>query len=158
MTDNRKGLQTVLGLYAEEHYAHARDHEYLRAEITAILAAAAFVVIGFATNLTGELRSVAAVLAIVISLLNTWLIWLHNNRFDMHVSIAQQARWRMTMLALGEDWKGRKRQSEDPCEISPEAGKKKQGNLGFSWMAVSLLPSVAGAYLLILPLMENRAN
>jgi hypothetical protein len=151
MTEDRQSLQTVLALYAEEHYAHARDHEYLLAEITAILTAAALVVIGLAmnNNLTGDFLNVTAILAIIIGLLNAWLIWLHNNRFKMHVSIAQQARWRMTMLALGEDWKGREKPSEDPCDIEPEADKKKRGSLAGSWIAVSFPPVIAGVYLLI---------
>jgi hypothetical protein len=36
----------VLIQYMNEHYAHARDHEALRGQITSILCAAAFVLIG----------------------------------------------------------------------------------------------------------------
>ena len=36
----------LLTLTAEENYAHARDHEYLRAQITSILVAASFLLIG----------------------------------------------------------------------------------------------------------------
>ena len=34
--------------YGNEHYAHARDHEHLRGQITAILSASAFILIGIA--------------------------------------------------------------------------------------------------------------
>jgi hypothetical protein len=50
MSDSEARELQVFMLAAEENYAHARDHESLRAQVTATLVAAAFVLIGLAID------------------------------------------------------------------------------------------------------------
>ena len=122
----------VLILIAEENYAHARDHEHLRAQVTAILVAAAFVLIGLAIGKDldrRELRYVAA-LSILIGLLNVVLVVIHNNRFDLHVSIARDARHRISAV-------------EAETKIS------KRFSLSAAWQLVASLPVLAGLGLLL---------
>lgn len=117
----------ALVLIAEENYAHARDHEHLRAQVTSTLVAAAFVLIGLAigSNLHGAKLVYVAVLSISIGLLNVVLVLIHNNRFDRHVSIARDARRRIS-------------------SVEAEASVSKLFSLSAAWLLVACLPVLAG--------------
>ncbi|MBB6520034.1 hypothetical protein [Pseudoteredinibacter isoporae] len=130
MNENR--LQFLI-ITAEENYAHARDHEYLRAQITSILVAAAFVLIGLAigNEISNEILIFISLLTISIGLINLWLNKLHTNRFKRHVEIARKAKTRIFFLRI-------------PSKI------KKSGNLYYSWQIVACLPIVGGISLLLL--------
>ncbi len=117
----------VLMLAAEENYAHARDHENLRAQVTATLVAAAFVLIGLAIDkvLVGPKLVFVAGSAILIGLLNLMIVRIHNNRFDRHVSIARNARQRI-------------------AEVNIESDVPKKMSLSRAWQVVASLPIGAG--------------
>ena len=117
----------ALVLIAEENYAHARDHEHLRAQVTSTLVAAAFVLIGLAigSNLHGAKLVYVAVLSISIGLLNVVLVLIHNNRFDRHVSIARDARRRIS-------------------SVEAEASVSKLFSLSAEWRLEACLPVLAG--------------
>lgn len=131
MNDEERRLKAQ-EITAIENYAHARDHESLRAQVTAILVAAAFVLIGLALDkLSGTRLIYVSVAAIVIGSLNIWLVILHNNRFDRHVAIAREAKSQISVVEAGTNL-------------------RKFGNLGASWLLVAALPVMAGLALLIL--------
>jgi hypothetical protein len=50
MNANSSSRESVLLAVAQENYEHARDHENLRAQVTATLVAAAFVLIGLSLD------------------------------------------------------------------------------------------------------------
>lgn len=143
---------SILALYAEENYAHGRDHEHLRAQVTAILTAAGFVTVGLALGQDAAMaaREYTMVAATALSALNLWLIALHTNRFDWHVAKAREARRRMTLIAVGDSWAQHEGQPTiDPCDIEPKGKAKKWGCLATSWSLVALLPVASVAYLLL---------
>lgn len=89
MSDQK--IQMLLA-YANEHYAHARDHEHLRSQVTAILSAASMVLVGLGLEkLDASSPQIAVIGLIVIGLgaLNLRLNFLHKNRFDAHVAAAR---------------------------------------------------------------------
>lgn len=132
MTEPNQAKLEVLKLIAEENFAHARDHEMLRAQVTSTLVAAAFVAIGLAIdkNVTGQVLTFVGVGAIVIGLLNVIVVAVHNNRFDRHVSIARIARGQI-----------------DSVEVDTNIPKLL--NLSYLWMLVACLPIFAGIGLLL---------
>ncbi len=124
----------ALKIVAEENYAHARDHEQLRAQVTALLVAAAFVLIGLAIDKATDpltSRSVAG-MALMIGILNVLVVVIHNNRFDRHVEIARHARREIYPLD----------------DFNPKRGKLL--SLSTAWIAVATLPIVGGFVLLVL--------
>lgn len=133
MTEMSDRELAALQMIAEENYAHARDHENLRAQVTAILVAAAFVLVGLALDkgAIGVKLIFAAIFAILIGVLNIVLVFIHNNRFDMHVSVAENARKKIADLHA-------------PREV------KKKWSLYKAWLVVASLPILAGLGLLII--------
>jgi hypothetical protein len=120
----------ALRLTAEENYAHARDHESLRAQVTSMLVAAAFVLIGLAIdNVEGVKRYYVAALVILIGVLNLLVIYIHDNRFDRHVSIARNAKSKISRV-----------------EVVADVPKKL--SLSAAWQLVASLPIAAGIGLL----------
>ena len=77
-------------LTAEENYGH----EHLRAQVTSILVAASFVLIGLALDKGAQVNRLyfAAVAAIALSILNTMVVVAHTYRFQRHVEIARSVR------------------------------------------------------------------
>ncbi|WP_461427938.1 hypothetical protein [Gymnodinialimonas sp.] len=86
---------------ANEHFAHGRDHEHLRGQITAIISGAAGVLLGLALDEGNRTDlflptcadrdpdfSIVYVSAIALCLLNVRLIALHNRLFDAHTRTA----------------------------------------------------------------------
>lgn len=122
----------ALKIVAEENYAHARDHEQLRAQVTALLVAAAFVLIGLAYAKDAEATTIryAAGMAISIGVLNVGAVLIHNNRFDRHVQIARNAR---NLIFQLEDFK---------------PSLEKRGSLSAVWVAIAALPIFGGCVLL----------
>ena len=134
---NESEIQALI-ITAEENYAHARDHEHLRAQVTAILVSAAFVLIGLAIDkLEGLILYFVSALAIVIGLLNIRLIKLHTNRFDRHVDIARQAKAKLEGQSA-------------VTNITPSI--EKIGSLENTWLLVATLPVIAGITLVLLKL------
>lgn len=123
----------ALTLTAEENYAHARDHEHLRAQITSILVAASFVLTGL--SLDKDVLEInkyfAAALNVAIGILNIHLITIHSNRFDLHVDVARQAK---KILDSNGKTKG----------IRPTI--EKRGNLKAAWILVASLPIIIGVF------------
>ena len=95
--DNKIHAWTIT---AEENYAHARDREHLRAQITAILVAAAFVLIGLTLDKDGSSSTCVYVAfsAMLIGSLNIYLVKIHNNRLERHVEIARNAKSKISDL------------------------------------------------------------
>lgn len=129
--DNKIHAWTIT---AEENYAHARDHEHLRAQITAILVAAAFVLIGLTIDkdVSSSTCVYVALFSILIGSLNIYLVKIHNNRFDRHVEIARNAKSKIADLE----------------HFEPHT--KKTYSLGNAWIIVASLPIGAGLGLFIL--------
>ena len=137
--DDESNIAQAWLLTAEENYAHARDHEHLRGQITAILVAAAFILIGLAVD-KGSDRSTliyVGISAVSIGALNVYLVLIHNNRFAMHVDIARNAKSKIAQLE----------------EYIPKI--RKRFSLGGAWCLVACLPIFAGVGLTLLAL--NRA-
>jgi hypothetical protein len=132
MSDSEARELQVLMLAAEENYAHARDHESLRAQVTATLVAAAFVLIGLAIDkgVVGPKLVFVAGSAVLIGILNLMIVRIHNNRFDFHVSIARNARQRI-------------------AEVKIESDIPKKMSLSAAWQVVAALPIAAGIGLLL---------
>ena len=79
-----------------------------------------------------ELRlTYASILVVVIGLLNVVLVVIHNNRFDMHVSIARAARQKLSDV-----------------EVSSQI--QKRWSLSTAWLIVASLPILAGVGLYFL--------
>ena len=136
-TDLVEARLQALILIAEENYAHARDHENLRAQVTATLVAASFVLIGLTldkdlTQLTGLRLTYVGLFSVLIGVLNVVLVLIHNNRFERHVSIARDAR--------------RKIYNVEAVTTIP-----KFLSLSRAWLTVASLPAWAGAALVIVP-------
>jgi Tryptophan-associated transmembrane protein (Trp_oprn_chp) len=131
------GQEEVLIEYMNEHYAHARDHEALRAQITSILCAAAFVLIGLAISKdapAGWVRAVVGIVVIALGGMNIWINWLHNNRFDAHVAAADKI-----LEDLG---------NKDQINAARSKFKQiKKGSLSATWYSVPILVCVAGVLL-----------
>lgn len=122
--------QQALLLTAEENYAHARDHEHLRAQITSILVGASFVLLGLAVS--GQIKPHAilfsSAISILIGILNVWLVILHNNRFDRHVDIARKAKHLLT----GDE------------SLNLDSKIHKRGSISTTWTLVASLPILGG--------------
>lgn len=120
-------------LTAEENYAHARDHEHLRAQVTSILVAASFVLIGLALDNGAQANRLyfAAVAAIALSFLNIMVVVAHTNRFQRHVEIARSA----------------KRQLQH--HVVADATTPKMYSLSTLWVAIAASPGIAGLALAI---------
>jgi len=133
MMEKLEGKLEALILTVEENYAHARDHEHLRAQVTAILVAAAFVLIGLTidTQLSGIRITYVAVMAILIGVLNVIVVLIHNNRFNRHVAIARYAKQQIATVEVDTDV---------PKFLS----------LAIAWVVVASLPIVAGIGLLFI--------
>ena len=131
-TDLVEARLQALILIAEENYAHARDHENLRAQVTATLVAASFVLIGLTLDkeLTGLRLTYVGLFSVLIGVLNVVLVLIHNNRFERHVSIARDAR--------------RKIYNVEAVTTIP-----KFLSLSRAWLTVASLPAWAGAALVI---------
>ncbi len=129
----------ILLLIAEENYAHARDHEHLRAQITSILVAGSFVLLGLLgqDNIEPQLKVAGCIGCILMGVLNFLIVLMHNNRFERHVDIARQARNQVS-------------------EIRIETKITKFGSLASAWLVVASIPSLLGLILLILEL--NKCN
>jgi positive regulator of sigma E activity len=128
-----ENTRQVLVLTAEENYAHARDHEHLRAEVTAILVAAAFVLLGLALDkdLQGATLVYVSALVVIIGVLNVMLVVIHNNRFEWHVSIARAAK-------------------DQLGSVDAVSTVTKKLNLAAAWLVVASLPIVAGVWFLLI--------
>lgn len=125
--------EQVLILIAEENYAHARDHEHLRAQITSILVAGSFVLIGLLgqDNIDQHLKIAGCVICIIMGVLNFLIVLMHNNRFERHVDIARQARKQIS-------------------DVKIETQIQKIGSLDKTWLAVACLPAFFGIYFLLI--------
>lgn len=132
--DNEDNKIQAWIITAEENYAHARDHEHLRAQITAILVAAAFVLIGFAIDKksTNSTLVYVGIFSILIGVLNVYLVRIHNNRFNRHVEIARNAKSKIAVL---DDF---------------EPMLEKKYSLSNAWVIVASLPIIAGLGLIVL--------
>lgn len=130
----------VLTLIAEENYAHARDHEQLRAQVTSMLVGAAFVSISVAIDKAwNDSRLLyVAIAVILIGLLNVVVVVVHNNRFDRHVSVARIARTQISSVAID---------SPIPKLLS----------LAALWVIVASLPIIAGCALLFMKFCTSAA-
>ena len=137
MKNEAKKIQ-AWAITAEENYSHARDHEHLRAQITAILVAAAFVLIGLAIDKQSANSTLVyiAISAIAIGIINVHLVRIHNNRFDRHVEIARNAKSQIATLK----------------EYKPTLEKK--FSLSAAWIIVASLPIIAGTGLIALVLFK----
>jgi len=133
MSDIPNDEKAALLLTAEENYAHARDHENLRAQVTATLVAAAFILVGLAIDkgAVGSKLIYVSVLSILIGTLNVVVVAIHNNRFERHVSIARAAKRKISTVEVGTD-------------------VKKLLSLSLAWIVVACLPIIAGIGLLLL--------
>lgn len=128
--------------YAEENYAHARDHEHLRAQVTSILSAGSTVLFGFGLERLGTSSQTAlltgAVVA-VLGLLNLRLNFLHNNRFEAHVAAANAAlRGVEGRSNEGPDGEVNIQKCRDAFD------KIKRGSLSMTWNFLPLLMIVLG--------------
>lgn len=124
----------ALNLIAQENYAHARDHEHLRAQITSILVAGSFVLTGLLgqDNIDLHLKVAGCIICILMGVLNFLIVLMHNNRFERHVDIARQARNQIS-------------------EVKIETKIPKFGSLNTTWLVVASLPAFSGlAFLIIL--------
>ncbi len=132
---NRSTLLQYLTTITEEHYAHARDHEHLRAQITSILVAATFLLIGFAieANVGSKAKVFISAAATVLSVINVLVVLMHNNRFKRHVDMGDDGMAKILGLVEGDD------------SVSlPETDRKKRGSLAATWVVVAALPMIAG--------------
>lgn len=130
--------------YMTEHYAHARDHEHLLAQITSILSAASSVLIGLAVDGFPHTLVLGGMglLVVLISVLNLRLNWLHRNRADAHMEAAG---------AIRDDFETRLWIAEKhnaPSTFRKKFDDVKTGRLTSTWNMVPLLFGVAGAALL----------
>lgn len=126
----------ALTILAEENYAHARDHEHLRGQVTSILVAASFVLIGTSIrDLSGPAAIVVAFLSISIGVLNIWVVLIHNNRFDNHVESARDARSQIS-------------------DVGTTTKSEKLGSLSGVWLCIAGLPVLGGLGILLLQLVE----
>ena len=139
----------ALVLTAEENYAHARDHENLRAQVTSMLVAAGFVLIGLSLDksVTGPKLQFAAVLSVVLSIVNVILVVIHGNRFDLHVQRARNAKARLLLVKSEEPES--KPDDAGPAEKKSK-GVEKKGSLSFWWTFVACLPGIGGLFLLLI--------
>jgi hypothetical protein len=133
--------------YLDEHYTHARVHEALRAQITAILSGAGFAVIGWGlAKDTGAIQASALGVAVmVIGTLSYYLTYLHFNRIDAHLAAAR---------ALRNDLETRLSQNAPPGAITIGAARlqfssTKRGSLARTWHWVSAMIVVAGGLLFL---------
>jgi hypothetical protein len=127
MSDKIASQLQAHALTAEENYAHARDHENLRAQVTSTLVAASFVVIGLALDKSADDKRLyfVAIVTILLSTLNVLVVLAHNNRFDRHVDIARLAKEK-----LGES--------------DFDSPKGKLFSLSGLWIVVAASPGFAG--------------
>ena len=93
-----------LTTYAQEHYAHARDHEHLRAQITTILVAGAFVFIGLGVEKDLEWWKILLPV-FVLTMVNWRVVSMHNNRFKRHVEMGHYAMKQMRILSKDKEYK-----------------------------------------------------
>ena len=123
----------VLNLIAEENYAHARDHEHLRAQITSILLAGCFVLIGLLgqDSIDQYLKITGFIICTLMGVLNFLIVLMHNNRIERHIDVARQARNQIS-------------------EVIIETKISKFGSLNQTWLVVALIPSLSGLIFLIL--------
>jgi hypothetical protein len=138
MEEKTNAEMQVLALLAEEHYAHARDHEHLRAEVTTILVAAAFVLIGLAVDKSacGARLYYVALLSVLIGVLNLCVAAVHESRFKRHVKAAREARSQIAIVDI--------RLEED-----------KFLDLGIAWLFVAALPIFAGPGLVLVAYLDG---
>jgi hypothetical protein len=130
----------ILVEYMNEHYAHARDHESLRAQITSILCAAAFVLIGLSIDKNADSRVMIGVgiVAMALAALNYRLNEIHKGRFDAHVGVAG---------GILKDMENRLWRGSGGAIKPSEARKKfwKEGaSLSRTWNFVPLLVGITG--------------
>lgn len=123
----------ALNLIAQENYAHARDHEHLRAQITSILVAGSFVLLGLLgqDNINQYLKITGCFDCILLGVLNFLIVLMHNNRFERHVDIARQARNQIS-------------------EVKIDTKIQKFGSLNVTWFIVASIPTLLGLVFLIL--------
>ena len=127
----------ALVITADENYAHARDHEHLRAQVTSILVAASFVLVGLALdNLTAEKLIYMSCILILLGILNILLVFTHTNRFKMHVDVARQAKSRL-------------------AEVSITSGVSKKFSLTALWYVLASTPVVSGLGLLAMYIIQK---
>ena len=83
-----------LTIYLNEHYAHARDHENLRAQVSSILSASSIFLMGILSVRDAPARHILAAsgLVCILSLLNLVMNWLHSNRAKAHIDTAGEIR------------------------------------------------------------------
>lgn len=127
----------ALVITADENYAHARDHEHLRAQVTSILVAACFVLVGFALDkMTAENQIYMSCILILLGILNILLVFTHTNRFKMHVDIARQAKARL-------------------AEVSITSNVSKKISLTALWYILASTPIVSGLGLLAMRIIQK---
>jgi hypothetical protein len=94
MSRRDRQLELLLA-YMTEHYEHARSHEHLRSNMSALSTAAAFAIIGAAVQLKhGDLWSWLAAGAIVVAIagIGMRISAIHRNRSDAHGEAAGEIR------------------------------------------------------------------
>ncbi|MEM7130451.1 MAG: hypothetical protein AAF702_29265 [Chloroflexota bacterium] len=139
--NNFDAMLQLLTLTAEENYAHARDHEHLRAQITSILVAAGFILIAltFDKNLSITQLLFIVLIVFVVSAVNLRLVQLHTNRFKMHVAVADQAQEKIAEMVVGYDASN----CEELLSTIRNRPILKQGSLASTWAWVAMLPFIA---------------
>jgi hypothetical protein len=132
MDHKTTGETEVLLLTAEENYAHARDHEHLRAQVTSTLVAAAFVLVGLAlnANLSPAKLAYVAAMTLLIGILNVVVVIIHDNRAERHISIARCAKHQI-------------------ANVTAEGKVRKLMNLSLVWRLIAGLPIIAAVGLLL---------
>jgi hypothetical protein len=136
----------VLIEYMNEHYAHGRDHEHLRSEITTILCAAAFLLIGLVLEKSNNGIIIGAVGAavFVLGMLNFAINRIHQNRFRAHVAVA---------AAILSDFEDRlwdtSSKSIRPSRARAKFDEIKSGSLSSTWNWVPAVVCLAGVLLVI---------
>jgi hypothetical protein len=138
--------------YLNEHYAHARAHEVLRAQVVGFLTAAAIAVTGWAITQASDnpITIFSLGLGVVaIGVLSMRLTYLHTNRFDAHLNAARKIRGDLAQ-----------RLTRTPGSVSIDDARKafadkKRGELSRTWYVVSAMIAVSGIALCIFGLLRS---
>ncbi|MBO9408816.1 hypothetical protein J7399_15375 [Shimia sp. R9_1] len=149
MAENRT---EALLAYANEHYAHARDHEHLRSQVTAILSAGSIVLLSVAIDkfrTDSLLTIIASIMVVLLGALNLRLNILHSNRFRAHVNAAQKA------LKGVEGTSDKDTITIAACRSVFEEAKK--GSLSSTWNLLPWLLMILGLCLAVYSLGQTNA-
>lgn len=140
----------VLIEYMNEHYAHAPDHEHLRSQITSVLCASAFVVIGISLEkLAGIRLGVAGIIVLSMGVLNLILNDLHNNRAEAHIKTARSVRDHLLASSATAT-------SSTTPTFEDIFAETKKGNLSATWQVLPAIVALVGLLMTVVGFLGCR--